>query len=183
MSKAPYSIIKRIFITVLVSIVVFFAYIFIFMQYLFVSDTYITKIDSDGTQLLKDNLDPISALPEGSTLVKAQYREGLYLGQGGLTGSFIEIYVTVPESSSDVKEYIERYFPYKEDAKILSETNSSIEMVLHILLREEDEAVHAWASENIDFIARDVANTLFPIVPFVIFALIWFPYEKIRKRE
>jgi len=190
MNKAPYSIRIRFIITVIAAIVFFFAYIFISMQYLYGSDGHITKIDSDGTQILEENLDSINALPNDGTFLKAKYRGGLHVGQGDLAGSFIDVYVTVPESLSIVEEYIGRYFPLKEDefehnqpsyAKILKENRDSVDIILHILLSDEHDAVHAWASENIDYTTQDVANNMVAIAPFMILLLIWFPYERVRK--
>ena len=163
-------------ITLLAAVVFFFAYIYISMQYLYGSVAYITKLDTDGAQLLTDNVDALGALPESRVISSAQYRGGLYHGSGGLAGSYIDIFVTLP-----VAEYIDdNELNVPSYAKVLRKDNDSVYMMLHILLTEEHDKVHAWARENIDFRAQDVANTLLTIAPFVILLFIWFPYEKLK---
>lgn len=188
MNKAVYSVTKRIIITTIAAVIFLLIYIFISINYLYGSDGHISEIDPEGERILKENLAAINALPDGSHLEKASYREGLRLGGGGLAGSFIDIYVIVPESSSAVIEYIGGSFPFKEGkhsktayAKITRDNKDTTEMMLHILLSDEDEAVHTWASKNFSFRTQDVANTLLIIAPLLILLFIWFPYEKIKK--
>ncbi len=187
-----YSIKKRIILTVLAAIIYFFAYVCIALQFTYGSEGHITKIDSNAIWVLKENIDSVNALPDGTILNKATYYQGIYMGTGELAGSYINIYVTFPDSSETANDYIDRHFPLKENefeygsnpsyAKILRENNNSIYMMLHILLSDKNEVVHSWATENIEYTTQDISNMYLLIAPPLILLLIWIPYEKIKKK-
>ena len=175
---SSYSVKKRIIITLLAAIVFFFAYIYISMLFLYGSVAYITKIDADGAELLADNVEVLGLMPESRVISSAQYMGGLYHGSGGLAGSYIDIFVTLPAADIDDNE-----LNVPSNAKVLRKNNDYVYMMLHITLTEEHDEVHAWARKNVDYKASDVSKTWLAIAPVVILIVIWFPYHKIKQNR